>query len=318
MDDGAHQEFFQTKKNKILKKSLIIIVAMLLDQLGIEKGGRSSVKRKNKILNEKRCSKLNEQNLCSSYGTCEEKSSAFSSDSHTRLRPSADLAKPALATNFIQKIKDFKKKFTKSEPSESIDLERFGRMSSINSSNSYASLNSLATILSNDHLPPHHTPNMILNYSLQLEPNRRSLAIDLISLENVKLPMSLLQSSVDLNVYIKIELLEPNRDIYANVAQKLCAKTRMIKNRANPVYEETFEFNCLNDLFDSLANFVESAPRFRLVFNVCNSNIFGRDQIIGLCVHTFTKEDLYLADNLDLQKSINRIYSKKIDLVDSK
>lgn len=267
-----------------------------------------------------RCSKLKEDNFCSSYGTCEEKSSTFSSDSHTWLRPVDDKNRPGPASNFIQKLKNLKTKFSNNQTSESIDLERLPRMSSINSSASYASLSSLATILSNDHLPKHHTPSMILNYSLHLDPNKQSLSIDLVSLENVKLPISLVQSNIDLNVYIKIELLEPNRNIYTNISQKLCAKTRMIKNRSNPVFEETFEFTSLNDLFESLIgeNLDESATRFRLVFNVCNSNLFGRDQIIGLCVHTFKKDDLYLADNFYPEKFIPRIFSKKIDLVDSK
>lgn len=261
--------------------------------------------------------------MCSSYGTYEEKLSTFSTDSQTRLKPAEEKNiqnESGLTRNLIQKIKSLKNKFGKNPAGESIDLERFQRMSSVNSSTSYASLNSLATILSNDHLPQHCTPNMILNYSLQLDPIKRSLTINLICLENVKLPMSLVQSNVDLNVYIKIELLEPNRDIYAKMAQKLCAKTRLIKNRSNPIYEETFEFNSLDDLYNSLTNenLDEKAARFRLVFNVCNSNIFGRDQIIGLCVHTFKKDDLYLADNCQIEKSIPRIYSKKIDLVDSK
>lgn len=266
-----------------------------------------------------RCSKLNEDNFCSSYGTCEEKSSTFSSDSHTRLRPLDKQNQPGPASNFIQKLKNLKIKLSNNKQAgESIDLERLPRMSSINSSASYASLNSLATILSNDQLPQHHTPNMILNYSLQLDPHKQSLNINLISLEHVKLPIALVQSNIDLNVYIKIELLEPNRNIYTNISQKLCAKTRMIKNRSNPVYEETFEFTSLNDLFQSLVseNLNESSACFRLVFNVCNSNLFGRDQIIGLCVHRFNKDDL--ADNFEVEKITSRIFSKKIDLVDSK
>jgi hypothetical protein len=66
------------------------------------------------------------------------------------------------------------------------------------------------------------------------------------------------------------------------------------------------------------------------VFNVCNSNLYGRDQIIGQTFHKLSRNDLVnnefnkLVDkidnaSLDLDKScLSRIYSKKVDLIDSR
>jgi Ca2+-dependent lipid-binding protein len=131
-------------------------------------------------------------------------------------------------------------------------------------------------------------------------------------LENVQLPESLLSSNLDLNVYVRIELLGPASSTSSSTPRPSgrTAKTRMIKSRSNPVFDESFHFSeQLCDLFDNLKSNSDTAVGgcFRLVFNVCNLNLFGRDQIIGQTVHNLVKFD-----------QIARIYSKKVDLVDSK
>ncbi|CAF0708770.1 unnamed protein product [Brachionus calyciflorus] len=287
---------------------------------------------------QKTCSTLNnEESQCSNYGTCEEKSSNYSINSETRLRRDS-ISNESLSTTwtqkFLQKIQNFKNINLKNnnKESDSINLRSLSRMSSFSS---YTSINSLSTILSNENLPQHNKmQNIILNYSLYLNPLNKSLRIDLVSLENVKLPISLVQSNLDLNVYVRIELLEPNCEKNLNNLKKICAKTRLIKNRTNPIYDETFEFNNLNELFNCLLNESQNdSGCFRLVFNVCNSNLFGRDQIIGLCVHSLKQDDLTDNNNkslnvnkdtsysvVDMEKHpvCSKIYSKKIDLVDSK
>lgn len=214
-------------------------------------------------------------------------------------------------------------------------------MSSLNNSASYNSINSLTTIISNENLTQSSKQEltMILNYSLRLNEENKSLEINVLSLENVKLSSSLVQSNLDLNVYIRIEL-DSSKSKF--LLPKLNAKTRLIKNRINPVYDETFEFNNLAKLFDVLYSddLDTSSNIYRLVFYICNSNLFGRDQLIGQSVHNIHKDDLInngdqyskVIDNLtcsshhqqidsvdhEINPSLARIYSKKVDLVDSK
>ena len=241
------------------------------------------------------------------------------------------------------------------------------------------SLNSLTTILSNEKimnssrklstlkkqnttdtylqdfitLEPQPQLNLILNYSLYLNEKLKVLQVKVISLENVKLPESLSSSNIDLNVYVRIELLAPLAHNIP-ITERKTAKTRLIKNRSNPIFDESFEFTNLTDLFvnlmsssDEINENSEEFKRnnsFRLVFNVCNSNLFGRDQIIGQTVHTVLKIDLFNNEfinkaiilnekensndklvNSDNNNNNNpnlinlpRIYSRKVDLVDSK
>ena len=208
--------------------------------------------------------------------------------------------------------------------------------------------------------------NLILNYSLFLQDKLNLLQVKIISLENAKLPESLASSNVDLNVYVRIELMAPlsTQQTLTSVSERKTAKTRLIKNRSNPIYDESFEFTGLRDLYANLAstttNPVEEesdefkrTKSFRLVFNVCNSNLFGRDQIIGQTVHTILRADLFnsefvnkaiiVNDNVNkcmsssssssssndkkevdadknntMLMSLPRIYSRKVDLVDSK
>lgn len=181
--------------------------------------------------------------------------------------------------------------------------------------------------------------NLILNYSLYLNEKSKILFVKIISLENVKLPPTSPTSYQDLNVYVRIDLLVPkdnkatNTSLNMNNVIRKTAKTRFIKNRSNPIYDESFEFDNLNDLFENIASKSEQDDdkcSFRLVFNVCNSNLYGRDQIIGQTFHKLSKNDLVnnefnkLVDkidntSLDLDKScLSRIYSKKVDLIDSR
>ena len=181
--------------------------------------------------------------------------------------------------------------------------------------------------------------NLILNYSLYLNEKARILFVKIISLENVKLPPTSPTSYQDLNVYVRIDLLVPkdnkatNTSLNMNNVIRKTAKTRFIKNRSNPIYDESFEFDNLTDLFENIASKSEQDDdkcSFRLVFNVCNSNLYGRDQIIGQTFHKLSRNDLVnnefnkLVDkidnaSLDLDKScLSRIYSKKVDLIDSR
>jgi len=177
------------------------------------------------------------------------------------------------------------------------------------------------------------TPTIILNYSLHLNMANRSLFVRVISLENVKFSSSsnLLvdfnssNTNETLNVYVRVELLSPpinNVNNMRAIYQRKMAKTRSIKQRQSPIYDEAFEFRGgdeLNELFDNLSMQQTSTTNcFRLVFNVCNSNLYGRDQILGLAVHNLLACDL---NNQSDDKSVDlppRIYSKKVDLVDSK
>jgi hypothetical protein len=256
---------------------------------------------------------------------------------------------------------------------------------SMASSASYNSLNSITTIISNDNIlnlnqtrltenkrlrvqrQLSHQPNIILNYSLYLNQKNKSLIIDIISLENVQMPTSLsTTNNLELNIYVKIEILPPKEVTMMSLHQqivstsntsnnqssfipKISAKTRLIRNRPNPIYHETFELENLAFIYDQLLSHEYPADEdlnlfkcYRLVFNVCNSNLFGRDQIIGQTVHNLLREDCFLTNEykkvidssslshqnriqtqnvLDMGKatgefnSFGRIYSKKVDLV---
>jgi hypothetical protein len=156
--------------------------------------------------------------------------------------------------------------------------------------------------------------NMILNYSLHLNETNNTLKLNILSIENVYLTNIMASTNhQDLNVYIKIEMLTP----IDNDPRKLIGKTRLIKNRKSPIYDETFEFQNLDDLIIYLKDLQNQKSNilcnsYRLMFNICNSNLFGRDQLIGQIVHSFTRDDF------QFENSQCKIYSKKVDLVDSK
>ncbi len=187
----------------------------------------------------------------------------------------------------------------------------------------------------------------------------RSLLIRVISLENLLfsslMPIDFNSSSSSssntpndaLNVYIRIELLSPpastnnnNSHNIRSIHQRKMAKTRSIRQRQCPIYDEAFEFRGGDDLDELFANLstatqtttATSSNCFRLVFNVCNSNMYGRDQILGLAVHNLLACDLnnrskseqsfILLNSTDNNNNLvdlpPRIYSKKVDLVDTK
>ena len=244
---------------------------------------------------------------------------------------------------------------------------------------SYNSLNSISTILSNGNLNLFNInqtklinaaqlgyPSIILNYSLYFNERTKSLVISIISLENVHMPASLsAASNIELNIYVKIEILSSkevtmmsmmlNGGSSVNSSQaslapastqtqtrlpKISAKTRLIRNKANPVYNETFELENLSFVYeqlnepDSINDEINMYKCYRLVFNVCNSNLFGRDQIIGQTVHNLLREDYFVNSEYkkimesdvdsgrmkDTTRQVNenvysRIFSKKVDLV---
>jgi hypothetical protein len=259
--------------------------------------------------------------------------------------------------------------------------ERFSRASSYindeNNSASYNSLNSITTILSHDNLNLFNMnqtklmtaarleqPNIILNYSLYFDARKKSLIINIISLEHVQMPASLTGSSnSDLNIYVKLEILPPKEVTMGSISMssqaslvphpplpKISAKTRVIRHKSSPIYNETFELENLSFIYDQLLEseaavtadtVVNLFKCYRLVFNVCNSNLFGRDQIIGQTVHNLLREDCFMSseyyrrimvdtaaggkeENASAQpkqqmltdpSTFSRIYSKKVDLV---
>jgi hypothetical protein len=176
--------------------------------------------------------------------------------------------------------------------------------------------------------------NTIVNYSIYLNESNKSLVLNLISLENVRLPDALKPNQVQLNIYVKIELQIGRQD------SKMEARTRLIKNKTNPIYDETFEFEHLDLMFNeqekSAADMMMDDERcLKLVIKVCNSNQFGRDQLIGQVEHQLSREELSKSNRCQDQlfsrsaqqaseasiscriSNICRIYSKKIDTNDS-
>lgn len=254
---------------------------------------------------------------------------------------------------------------------------------------SYNSLNSITTILSNDNLnlfnlnqtklmknnrsasgasalltyqADTYHPNIVLNYSIYFNNLKKSLIINIISLESVQMPPGSLitnNNNLELNIYVKVEILPPKEVTMMSINSsngvstsssassssllpaKITAKTRVIRNKSNPIYNETFEFDNLSFVFDRLVeddgNEINLYKCYRLVFNVCNSNLFGRDQIIGQTVHNLVREDCFIVNEYKkiMQRSassksvasgvvtdlkdneciFSRIYSRKVDLV---
>ncbi len=176
------------------------------------------------------------------------------------------------------------------KPNESIEFKK---------SSSHTSLSS---IISTDIIKSDRDLNkslLMVNYSICFK--NSCLVINLISLENVKST----SNNSQLCVYVKVEVffLETNNNEQKQLIQ--LAKTRMIRNRSNPVYDEIFEFKSKLDQLDEI----------RLVFSICNSNSYGRDQLIG------TKE--HLIDKKEMQSMINsepflfRMYSQCLNILDS-
>jgi len=125
--------------------------------------------------------------------------------------------------------------------------------------------------------------------------------INLISLENIKSVLKL----NDCCVYVKLEVMFINSK---NVEQKQMAKTRLIRNQSSPVYDELFEFRS--------SSACDDLEWIRIAFQICNSNSFGRDQLIGLKEHIIYKKDLLLM--IHSEPFIFRMFSQCIDLLDAK
>lgn len=167
-------------------------------------------------------------------------------------------------------------------------------------SSSSSSLASLSSIISTDNLSAVaiKKTSLMINYSLCYKHSNSTLMINLISLENVKSASKL----TDLNIYVKIEVILLNK----SGEQKQLAKTRMIRNRTNPVYDELFEFKSTH----------EDLINVKLLFNICNSNLFGRDQLIGFKEHSIEKKELI---NMEYKEPfLFRMYSQSADSIDAK
>lgn len=224
---------------------------------------------------------------------------------------------------FIPPLNDSKRKNLSSQTNQSINfnddikLRQFS-IDSLNNLNniqfvSSDNLNEKSKNLINNTTNQAKSSNTILNYSLHLSETSKSLKLNILSIENVYLTNMMTSTNQDLNVYIKIEMLTP----IDNDPRKLIAKTRLIKNRKSPMFDETFEFHNLDDLIIYLKDLQNQNSNilcnsYRLMFNICNSNLFGRDQLIGQIVHSFTRNDFQFENNQC------KIYSKKVDLVDGK
>jgi hypothetical protein len=216
------------------------------------------------------------------------------------------------------------------------------RLNSSKASISSSSLSSLSSIVSQENLnrisaAESSRPNIIVNYSIYLNESSKSLSINFISLENVRLPDALKPSHVQLNAYVKIELRVNGQN------KKMEARTRLIKNKTNPIYDETFEFEHLDDMFEEQNDSVDSKKPnggnfLTLIIKVCNSNQFGRDQLIGQVEHELNRDELCKPNRYSDQlfsrnaqhahtsaeavlshriSNVCRIYSKKIDTNDA-
>jgi hypothetical protein len=224
---------------------------------------------------------------------------------------------------FLPPLSDHKRKHFSNQTNKSINLDddiklRQFSIDSLNNLNniqfvSSDNLNEKSKNLIHSTTNSAKSSNTILNYSLNLSEANKTLKLNIMSIENVYLSNMMASTNQDLNVYIKIEMLTP----IDNDPRKLIAKTRLIKNRKSPMYDESFEFSNLDDLIiylkdrqNQISNILCNS--YRLMFNICNSNLFGRDQLIGQVIHSFTEDDFQIENNQC------KIYSRKVDLVDSK
>jgi len=86
---------------------------------------------------------------------------------------------------------------------------------------------------------------------------------------------------------------------------KKSAKTRQIKARTSPVFDETFEFidYCLGS---------ENNPDCGIFFYVCQLNSFGRDQLLGKYVQNLDPEQLINSESAQLRK----MFKRDVDILD--
>ena len=171
----------------------------------------------------------------------------------------------------------------------------------ITKSGSLSSLTSLTSIISIDTSTVRiKKASLSVNYSICIK--NSVLIINLISLENIKSVLKL----NDCCVYVKLEVLFINSN--ENSEQKQMAKTRLLKNQSSPVYDELFEFRSSSGCDD--------LELIRIAFQICNSNSFGRDQLIGLKEHIIDKKDLTVM--IHSEPFMFRMFSQCIDLLDAK
>ena len=107
-------------------------------------------------------------------------------------------------------------------------------------------------------------------------------------------------------MYIKTELVFIDRN---GLLTKRSAKTHMVKNRSNPIFDESFEFN---DFIFQNEN--ENDKRIGLFFYVCNLNTFGRDQLLGELAQSLSKSHLTNQEHPNL----NRVFAGNVNILDPK
>ena len=280
-------------------------------------------------------SSLRDESVDQNYGSCEKISDLDSNYKSSKcLRLKNSLTWPNIFGFTVIKKSDNKtvqsdetsnlKHLSRSRKNKSTENFKLKSMSVSTASSSLTSLNSLSEVISNENLSKiseQNVTNMIINYSVRLNENTKSLVLNLISLENIDIPNSVIKSKSELSVYIKIDLSYQSKT-ESNSSVAKTAKTRMIKSRSNPVFDETFEFDSFKFLFESDLDPDFESNEIKLVFNICNTNLFGRDQLIGQHVHFLSKRDfLKFEEKTNANNKceyICRIFSQKADLLDSK
>lgn len=185
-----------------------------------------------------------------------------------------------------------------------LEEDKQNKRNSIKSSASQYSLNSF---VSNKNISRVfiEQKNLIMNYSILVNEKQNVVTLNIISLENLRSSNTMDWKIIDnLCVYILIEMRFTDKD--GNQVNKT-ARTRLIKNRANPVFDETFEF----DLFQFTD---KNAINQGLFFYVCNSNSFGRDQLLGEHTQGLHADDLINEEN----NLLRRMFSKKVTIINPK
>ena len=178
---------------------------------------------------------------------------------------------------------------------------------------SHYSINSIDSIKNVSKTTEDHR-EMTINYSIFLNEKNKTLVLNVLSIDNVHYSIGSATRTphllAELNIYVKIELSSSNQ---IKKFVKKSAKTRLIKSTLNPIFDETFEFSYLKFLFDTENN-NEDSGELKLLLSVCNSNPFGRDQLIGEIVQDIARPDAFNNENGTLY--LKQIFSKNINLVD--
>lgn len=174
-----------------------------------------------------------------------------------------------------------------------------------------ASQHSLNTFVSNRNISKvfmTSQQNITINYSISFKEALDVIDLNIVSLENMQsIEASDLNIVDKLNVYIKIELVFIDKN---GVLIRRSAKTRMVRNRTNPIFDESFEF-CD---FVSQEEDANESKGTGIFFYICNLNTFGRDQLLGELVQKLSKKDLVNEEHPNL----HRVFSKHVNILDPK